>query len=1111
MIPGVSGSLLSHAAIRQAFEGNLRSLADGAGALAAHRELRPTFEAALAELGPSASARSVYDRVAAPMAERFGFRTVVSGGSGAVLRAELEGHGRIAAVMVATAWGLDPSSAWRDAVRHGIGAGTRWCLCVTGPALRIVDAARTYTRRFVEFDVAALVDGEETFAVLWALLRADAFPRGGAPLLDRAVGLSERYRGEIRTSLQQGVRDALRSLVGAFTRSQRRSPRASRVAGAHQAAFDESLIVVYRVLFLLFAEARGLVPRWHPTYRHGYTIESLLPLVEGSVPPCGIWESLQAIARLAHRGCRAGALNVPPFNGRLFSPAQAPLADAVRLDDRAVQAALLALTTRAGRGGRERISYADLGVEQLGGVYESVLDYEPVEHSAPAAPVLVRSGRRKATGTFYTPRSLTEFVVRRTLSPLVDGASSTAILALRVLDPAMGSGAFLVAACRYLAAAYETALLREGCLTPSELGPETRAGFRRVIAQRCLFGVDINPMAVQLGRLSLWLATLSRHKPLTFLDHHLRVGNSLAGASLEDVARRPPPSGRRAVRPVALPLFPWELTDPALAATVAPRLSLAVDPGDTIDQVRDKEQLLASLSGPRAPLGAWKAIADLWCAAWFGDPAARHSTAAFASMIDHLLGRAGSLPAHLADPLIQRLRETAGRERFFHWPLEFPEIFYGADGRGLDVPGFDAAIGNPPWEMLRADAGNPRARADAERWSSQLTTFSRASGVYRLQGDGHANLYHLFVERTLALVRQGGRLGLVLPSGFACDHGCAALRRGVFDRLAIDTFVTVENRDAVFPIHRGLRFLLLGGTTGGRTSTVPARTGIACAALLDDQPDSGRDPEAVEITRALIDRVSGAQCAVPDVRCRTDLALLTRIAFAIPALGDPEGWRVRFGRELNATDDRPHFVPSAERRRTDLPVVEGKQVRPFRVDLAASRHHLSAAAAARLLRGRQRYSVERLAYRDVASATNRLTLIAAVIPAGVVTTHTLFCLKTPVPTAVQHFLCGVFNSYVANYLIRMRVGTHVGAGIVDRLPVPRLDAEDPLFVGIATLSERLAGLEGDRKTATLLQARVAHLYGLSGAEFAHVLSTFPLVEAAEREEARRSFETAVTI
>src|SRR5262249_6712220 len=191
-----------------------------------------------------------------------------------------------------------------------------------------------------------------------------------------------------------------------------------------EAELAEALTVVYRILFLLFAEARGLVPDWHPVYRDSYTIESLRPQVESGGSDAGLWQSLQAIARLAHRGCRAGTLTVVPFNGRLFSPSGAPLAESMTIDDRIARDVLLAVTTDRAGDRRARISYADLGVEQLGAVYERVLDA--------AGP---KEGTRKSTGTFYTPRSITEYLVRRTLAPLVRGRPPESILAIRVLDP----------------------------------------------------------------------------------------------------------------------------------------------------------------------------------------------------------------------------------------------------------------------------------------------------------------------------------------------------------------------------------------------------------------------------------------------------------------------------------------------------------------------------------------------------------------------------------------------------------------------------------------------------------------------------------------------------
>jgi hypothetical protein len=259
------------------------------------------------------------------------------------------------------------------------------------------------------------------------------------------------------------------------------------------------------------------------------------------------------MTRLAHAGCEAGDLRVTPFNGRLFSPARTPLAERRDLDDEAARRAVLALSTRAApdRAGRERITYRDLGVEQLGAVYETLLDYEPRLSHAPDSrgrvtrPIVTLepgSGVRKATGTFYTPQPIADYLVRRTLSPLTHHARADDILQLRIVDPAMGSGAFLVAACRFLAREYERALIREGTCSPGDLDETARVVIRRTVAERCLYGVDLNPMAVQLARLSLWLATLAADRPLSFLDHRLQTGDSLLGAGSRTSATR---RGRR--------------------------------------------------------------------------------------------------------------------------------------------------------------------------------------------------------------------------------------------------------------------------------------------------------------------------------------------------------------------------------------------------------------------------------------------------------------------------------------------------------------------------------------------------------------------------------------
>ena len=1073
MIPGLSGSMLSHdALLADGADGNAAGDEPGARHTLARKQSLVTRTA-----GPAWGARKVFDEVAVPLCEVLGFQAVPTIAAHGYVHGHLLSRGRVVAILVASGWGQDPGAAWRESVRMGIAAGVRWCFCVNGIALRIFDATRTHSRRFAEWDLLRLATEPGTFNVAWRLLHASSFGSDTDGALHRAVLQSEQHRTGVRESLQVGVHRALTSLTRAFGAA---GGSKRRQAAPATVAFDEALVIVYRVLFLLFAEARGLVPIWHPLFRDSYTIEALRPEIEARGPSSGIWAALQAIARLAHKGCRAGTLRVPPFNGRLFSPAHAPLADALPLDEALVRDALAALTTRQSVRGLQRISYADLGVEHLGGVYERVLDYDVAVTTAGAE--LVRGQQRKASGSFYTPRSVTEYLVRRTLAPLVDRADPGAILSLRVVDPAMGSGAFLVAACRYLAHAYELALVREGTVSHTDISDVDRAGFRRAIAQSCLYGVDLNPMAVQLARLSLWLATLSGDRPLTFFDHRLRTGNSLVGARLDDVRRGSTLKYRNAA---PLPLFEDTALDRAVGTAVTSFTHLRDAGEDTLEQVRAKEALFARLSSADGPLARWKAAADLWCGAWFDPDVRRMGRSTFAELV----ADRPSLPGNVAETLLGAARDVASRERFFHWTLEFPEVFSSADGQRLPHAGFDAVIGNPPWDVLRTSTGGA------------LTRFSRESGCYHAQGRGHANLYQLFAERSQSILRPGGRLGLVLPSGFLTDHGCARIRRHLLDTTGIDSLTVVDNRDALFPIHRGLKFALVTATTGERTSVLPCRTGVHDAEEFDRLPERGRDPCAVDLTLDLLERISGEQLVIPELPSNGDAALVGRLTLVHPAASDARGWNLRFGRELNATDDKPHFVDAGPGR---LPVVEGKQIQPFTVDLAAARQFVEPALARRLLPARG-FEAARLAYRDVAAASNRLTLIAAVLPPGAVTTHTLFCLRTPLHEDVQHVLCGLFNSYVANYLVRMRVSTHVTVSIVERLPLPLVLHDGPEFRELLALARHLAESPADAMAAATHQALAAGIYGLTREEFAHVLTTFPLIARHERDRALRIF------
>jgi hypothetical protein len=1104
MLEGVSGPLVSrHYAehlLEAAFAGRLGERSRDR----ARRRIRAWWRDGGSRLGPSASLRSIFDLGAAPLVGVLGFsaRQPRETAKGVLLLGEAVADPLAVPLLVAP-FGAALDSLWDAVAREGARLASAWVLCFNGRALRLCDGRNTFARGYLEFDVEALADQPGAMALFWGTLRAEA-----VPALTRAiVDASARHGVEVSAALRDGVREALllflRGMLSAGAKRLARPFDRARVASA----LDQAFTLVYRVLFLLFAESRSLVPTWHPLYRRSYTIEGLRRQAERPGAERGIWEALQAVSRLAHAGCHAGSLVVAPFNGRLFAPARAPLAESARLDDRLVAGALAALTTLTAGGRRERVSFGDLGVEQLGAVYESVLDYEPVIVPGAAANLVSRGEVRKSSGTFYTPRAITEYLVRHTLQPLVEGATAEGLLRLRVLDPAMGSGALLVAACRYLASAYEAAVVRErGCFA-SDITEADRAGFRRLVAQHCLYGVDANPTAVQVARLSMWLTTLARGRPLSFLDHRFVAGDSLVGASLDDVQRQPP-GGRPSRRaPARLPLFEHDDASAAMRWVVPMRDRLACTSDDTVEAVRAKERLLADTRAPSSSLGAMRRVADLWCACWFwdGTKVPRPGAAEFGELAAALRTGASSLPAAVVQPRLDEAQRIAGERRFLHWTLEFPEVFFDGRGAPLGSPGFDAILGNPPWEMVRGDAGDGEVRGERRSAAAQLTRFVRQSGAYRACAEGHANQYQLFVERCVGLLKPGGRLGLVLPWGLASDHGSAALRRLLFERCDTDTIVGFENTAGIFPIHRGVRFLLLAAASGGPTVAVTCRLGERDPSVLDGtaaaRPAGGSRENGVAITPALLRRLSGPGMAIPYLRTKRELQLVERLVSNWPALGDARGWAARFGRELNRSDDRARFSTAPR----GMPVVEGKHVDPFRVRLDACR--LRVAREADLPRGPLRETVRRhrVAYRDVASATNRLTLIAAIVPPGAVTVHTLYCLKDAMPLEDQAALCCLLNSFVANYLVRLWVTTHLGTATVERLPVPRPPATSWAARRLRELGLGMMAAGGDDPEAHAeAQGLAAALYGLSAEEFELMLGTFPLVEDAVKARAAAS-------
>ena len=655
----------------------------------------------------------------------------------------------------------------------------------------------------------------------------------------------------------------------------------------------------------------------------------------------------------------------------------------------------------------------------------------PASVYAPGEFYLVRwGGTRKGSGTFYTPPALAEPTTRRTLAPLCrdeEGRprSPQEILALRVLDPACGSGSFLVGALRYLTAAYVESLEAEIATDPERprrfpyaeptddpqrddyielengsLSERAQHRAKRYVAQRCLHGVDLNPLAVELCRVALWVETLDRELPFEFFAHHVKCGNSLVGAWLDQVEDYPLLAWARVggskaatkrlkeVRTkVVKPEMKAEVERMLLAAqghqqgglfqqAEAPPKRAAVE--EAVDALQGLLRLpihdadarerhwRAEVEG-NPHLRELRAAFDRWCAVWFWPVRGEEDGAALPAP------RAWHHQPELLAGGVEALRR---RHRFFHWELEFPEVFC-REGR----PGFDAVIGNPPWDIQKPNSQEffsnfdpvyrtygkqealrqqrllfERDPAIEGRWEDYEAFFKAMSNwvkqatapwedalpggrsgreareawealrrrreavlpgphPYHRQGGGDLNLYKLFLEQGWSLCREGGRLGFVVPSGLYTDKGSTELRDLFLEHSRWDWVFGFENRRRIFDIDSRFKFCPVIVEKGGTTEA------LRCAFMRHDLADWERaDPPQILVRKEQIKHFAPGTRSLMEFRSRLDIEICEKIYHNRPLLQDrlDDGWPVEFATEFHMTNDSHLFTPRAELERMGL-------------------------------------------------------------------------------------------------------------------------------------------------------------------------------------------------
>lgn len=881
-----------------------------------------------------------------------------------------------------------------------------WGLVSNGRTLRLLRDS-TFVRRqaYVEFDLEAILEEERfaDFVLLYRLLHRTRLPqkeRAEECLLEQYYQQSIEQGGRVREHLREGVEQAIEILANGFLGRPAGAALRDWVRQAGELAFFRQLLrLIYRLLFLLVAEERGLMGG-DPLYRQGYSISRLRGLTEQRAAwtdDADLWHGLRALWQVLTDEKLAPLLGVPPLNGELFAPQE--LDNAV-ITNRDLLGALwhLAFYDSPPR----RVNYAALDTEELGSVYESLLDYHPtVTFNATGKPhfELTPGSERKSTGSYYTPPQLVSELIRSALEPVIAerlqkaGDPEQALLSIKVCDPACGSGHFLLAAARRLGK--ELARIRSG---EDEPAPEQiRAAIREVVAH-CIYGVDKNPLAVELARVALWLESHAEGKPLTFLEHRIKCGDSLVGVfdlevlkdGLPDDAFTPLQGDdkktaasvkrqNKAEREGQMTLFGWNL-DLRLDSLAALAQEVDAIPDDSPAAVRRKRARYAA----RTQDPAWqrqKDACDLWTAAFFQrlSPALSLSrsqplpvSSSPAPLTTDAVRRA--LAGQAVDPqTLAEAQALAAEVNFFHWPLEFPEVFAerkearAREDEGLRAredeahalprstspalsKGFDVILANPPWEQIQLEeqeffaerdariAGAPNAAArkrlierlpqeNPTLWADyrralhtaeSASRFLRGSGAYPLTGRGRINTYSVFAERIRQLIASDGRAGVIVPTGIATDATNQYFFADLVEEGQIVSLFDFENREKLFPaVDSRMKFSLL--TLGGfsRSPALPLSSALTLS-FFATRADHLRDPRRVfTLTAKDIARINPNTRTLPVFRTRQDAELTSVIYRRVPVLinetADENPWGASFKQGLfNMSSDSHLFRTRAE-------------------------------------------------------------------------------------------------------------------------------------------------------------------------------------------------------
>jgi len=864
-----------------------------------------------------------------------------------------------------------------------------WGMLSNGLRLRILRDNITLTRQaYVEFDLEAMMEGEvySDFALLWMVCHATRLQSEDPYdcVLEQWTKTAEREGVRALESLRKGVEDAIRHLgEGFLSHPANTTLRESlRDGSLHKQDYYRQLLrTVYRLLFLFAAEDRNLLH--HPDapneakerYDSYYSTARLRTIAEshrGTQHP-DLWEGLKLVFQKLGfpQGCPE--LGLPALGSFLWDEGSTPDLMESRLANKSLLHAVRDLSTTREDNVTRRVDYRNMGAEELGSIYESLLELHPEinTESAHFQLEVLAGHERKTTGSYYTPTELINELLDSALEPVVrravaeartkartneenpQEAAEQALLDLKVCDPASGSGHFLIAAAHRMAR--HLSRIRTG---EEEAAPEAyRAALRDVISH-CIYGVDINPMAVELCKVSLWMEALQPGRPLSFLDHHIKCGNSLLGTTPQLLADGIP---NDAYKPITgddkkfarqirkknkdekkgqRSLQFGEAEDITRAHDRLRRKVMDIDRSgnETYAQVAEQQAAYQTLTESTEYEKA-RLAADLWCAAFAWPKTPDDPTPPTQAVLERV--QAGE---PLPQQTWQSVKQLARDYKFFHWHVEYPEIFTE------DNPGFDAVLGNPPWEHTElkekeffantrpdiADAPGARRKKmievlktedpelysafiEAKRQHDLYSHFARNSGKYPLCGRGRINTYALFAEINRLLINGNGRVGCIVPSGIATDHTTRFFFQELVKTKTLVSLYDFENRKGIFPgVHRSYKFCLL--SMSGTESPVEEAQFVFFAHQTSDLRDPDRrftlSPEDIK-------RLNPNTLTCPIFRSSRDAEITKGIYERVPVLineNDPENgnpWGITFKQGLfNMTSDS-HLFRTREQLEAD--------------------------------------------------------------------------------------------------------------------------------------------------------------------------------------------------